>query len=159
MQTEPAERSAWSKMPASEKPFSITIQVNYEDTDAAGVVYYGNYLGYMERARNACLRFHGFPLNQIMEQDKILFVVTEVRLRYYLPARLDDEIEVNLKVQQVKGARVRFLQQVLRGSERLVEGEVDLAAVDSWTGRPSRIPEHLKTAFKDHLVEHVFPAQ
>lgn len=146
-------------MPAPEKPFSITIQVNYEDTDAAGVVYYGNYLGYMERARNACLRFHGFPLTQIMKQDKILFVVTEVRLRYYLPARLDDEIEVNLKVQQIKGARVRFLQQVLRGSERLVEGEVDLATVDSRTGRPSRIPEHLKAAFRNHLTEHVFPAQ
>ncbi|MYB33734.1 MAG: YbgC/FadM family acyl-CoA thioesterase [Gammaproteobacteria bacterium] len=146
-------------MPAPEKPFSITIQVNYEDTDAAGVVYYGKYLGYMERARNACLRFHGLPLTQIMKQDKILFVVTEVQLRYYLPARLDDEIEVNLKVQQIKGARVRFLQQVLRGSERLVEGEVDLATVDSRTGRPSRIPEHLKTAFRKHLTELVFPEQ
>ncbi|MCY4312557.1 MAG: YbgC/FadM family acyl-CoA thioesterase [Gammaproteobacteria bacterium] len=144
-------------MPAPRKPFSITIQVNYEDTDAAGVVYYGNYLGYLERARNACLRFHGFPLTQIMKQDKILFAVTEVRLRYHLPARLDDEIEVNLKVQQIKGARVRFLQHVWRGSERLVEGEVDLASVDCRTGRPSRIPGYLITVFKNHLVEHVSP--
>ncbi len=146
-------------MPASEKPFSITIPVNYEDTDAAGVVYYGNYLGYMERARNACLRFHGFPLTRIMKQDKILFVVTGVQLRYYLPARLDDEIEVDLKVQQIRGARVRFLQQVLRSSERLVEGEVDLAVVDSRTGRPSRIPEHLKAVFNVHLMEDVSPVQ
>lgn len=146
-------------MPAPEKPFSITIQVNYEDTDAAGVVYYGNYLGYMERARNACLRFHGFPLTRIMKQDKILFVVTGVQLRYYLPARLDDEIEVDLKVRQIRGARVRFLQQVLRSSERLVEGEVDLAVVDSRTGRPSRIPEHLKTVFNAHLMEDVSPVQ
>jgi len=146
-------------MPVSKKPFSITIHVNYEDTDAGGVVYYGNYLGYMERARNACLRFHGFPLSQIEKQDKILFVVTGVQLRYYLPARLDDEIEVNLKVQQIRGARVRFLQQVLRSSERLVEGEVDMASVDCRTGRPRRIPEHLKTAFKNHLTEHVFPVQ
>ncbi|MCY4051954.1 MAG: YbgC/FadM family acyl-CoA thioesterase [Gammaproteobacteria bacterium] len=140
-------------MPASIKPFSITIQVNYEDTDAGGVVYYGNYLGYMERARNACLRFHGFPLTKIEKQDKIMFVVTGVQLRYYLPARLDDEIEVDLKVEQVKGARVCYLQQVLRGTRRLVEGKIDLASVDSRTGRPIRIPEHLKNALKDHMID------
>lgn len=136
------------------KPFSISIQVNYEDTDAGGIVYHGNYLGYMERARNACLRFHGFSLTRIEKKENIQFVATDVQLRYYLPARLDDEIEVNLQVRQIKGARIRYLQQVLRGEERLVEGEIDLALVDARTGRPSRVPPHLKVALSEHLMEH-----
>ncbi|MXZ81980.1 MAG: YbgC/FadM family acyl-CoA thioesterase [Gammaproteobacteria bacterium] len=132
--------------------FSIRVPVNYEDTDAGGVVYYGNYLGYMERARNACLRFHGFPLTRIEKEDGMLFVVTNVELRYYLPARLDDELEVNLKVRQIRGARVSFMHQVLRGADRLVEGEIDLATVDSRTGRPCRIPERLKAGLRQHMA-------
>lgn len=116
-------------------------------------MYYGNYLGYMERARNACLRYHGFPLTRIEKEDKILFVVSKVQLRYFLPAKLDDEIEINLKVRQIAGARVCFVQQALRRMERLAEGEIELATVDSRTGRPSRIPERLKNVLDGHLVE------
>ena len=126
--------------------FSIPLQINYEDTDAAGVVYYGNYPGYMERARNACLRGLGFPLNKLTQQYSVLFVVSEVRLKYLSAARLDDELEVTVEILQLKRASVVFAQQVRRGGEVLVDGEIRLALVNNDTFRPCRIPQELAGA-------------
>ena len=127
--------------------FSIPLLVNYEDTDAGGVVYYGNFLGYMERVRNAFLRLHGFPLRALADEHQILFVVREARLKYLLPAKLDDELEVTLGVSEVRGAVVLFQHQVLCGDELLVEGEVMLATVHNATFQPRRIPKFLRTCF------------
>ena len=126
--------------------FSIPLQINYEDTDAAGVVYYGNYPGYMERARNACLRGLGFPLNKLTQQYSALFVVSEVRLKYLSAARLDDELEVTVEILQLKRASIVFAQQVRRGGEVLVDGEIRLALVNNDTFRPCRIPQELADA-------------
>ena len=112
-----------------------------------GVVYYGNYLGYMERARNALLRKHGFPLSVLVEKHGILFVVREARLKYLLPARLDDELEVTLGITEIRGAVVRFFHQVIRGPDLLVEGEVELATVNTGTFKPCRIPAFLRDCF------------
>lgn len=138
-----------SNLQSTKWQFSIPLFINYEDTDAGGVVYYGNYLGYMERVRNAFLRQHGFPLGVLAEKHHIMFVVREVRLRYLLPARLDDELEVTLGVAGKRGAVVLFRHQVLRGDELLVEGEVTLATISNVTFKPCRIPVILEACFND----------
>ncbi len=120
--------------------FSITIPINYEDTDAGGVVYYGNYLSYMERARNACLREAGYPLGVLAKEFGILFVVTDAKLKYLQPARLDDNLEITLGVKSIKGASVIFEQNVLRENVRLVEAEIKLAVLQSETFRPRKLP-------------------
>ncbi len=129
--------------------FSIPLQINYEDTDAGGVVYYGNYLGFMERARNAYLRTQGFPLRVLADQHHVLFVVTEARLKYLLPARLDDELHVTLRIVKTSGAGVEFEHLVLRGAECLVKGEIKLATLNSKTFQPCRIPKILKPSLCD----------
>ena len=127
--------------------FSVALQINYEDTDAGGVVYYGNYLGYMERARNACLRRIGFPPSELEQRHSILFVVTEVRLNYLAAARLDDELIVTLEILHLRRASMVFRQQVRRDDQVLVDGEIKLALVNSDTFAPCRMPTELSDAF------------
>ncbi len=126
--------------------FSVALQINYEDTDAGGVVYYGNYLGYMERARNACLRRIGFPPSELEQRHSILFVVTEVRLNYLAAARLDDELIVTLEILHLRRASMVFRQQVRRDDQVLVDGEIKLALVNSDTFAPCRMPTELSDA-------------
>ncbi len=130
--------------------FSIPVQINYEDTDAGGVVYYGNYPGFMERARNAYLRAHGFPPGVLANQHHLLFVVTSVRLEYLSPAVLDDELRVTLKIVKARGARILFEHRVMRGDECLVIGRMKLATINKDTFRPCRIPEILTTVLSDN---------
>jgi len=127
--------------------FSIKLPINYEDTDAGGVVYYGNYLAYMERARNACFRELGYPLHVLVEQYSILFVVTDARLKYLVPAKLDDLLEVMLRIKSYRGASIVFEHLVYRHETRLVEAEIQLAAVNSGSFKPRRIPDFLKAGF------------
>lgn len=131
--------------------YALRLPINYEDTDVGGVVYYANYLGYMERARNAYLRHLGFPLTVLAERHQALFVVTEARLRYLAPARLDDEIEVGVALRRLRRASLEFVQQVRRGDEILVQGELKLATVHSQTFKPRRIPPPLETALVKFL--------
>ncbi len=128
--------------------FSITVTINYEDTDAGGVVYYSNYLGYMERARNACLRSLGFPPGALKEERGLLFVVRDVVLEYFSPARLDDEIEVTLRIRKLAGASMVFEHEVTRGGNCLVRGVVGLAVINDRTFKPCRIPGWLRAALE-----------
>lgn len=137
-------------MQSSNREFSIPLLVNYEDTDAGGVVYYGNYLAYMERVRNAFLREKGYPLSALTRDHKVLFVVTEASLRYLLPAKLDDELEITLGISKIRGASVQFHHQVLRNGQVLVDGVIMLAVLNSDTFTPMRIPEFLRACFHVH---------
>ena len=124
--------------------YSIPLTINYEDTDAGGVVYYGNYLGYMERARNAYLRSLGYPLGKLEVDHQILFVVNWAGIKYLSPAKLDDELLVTLGVSKVGGADVIFEHQVLRQEECLVCGEIRVVVINSQTFKPTRIPPFLR---------------
>jgi acyl-CoA thioester hydrolase len=130
--------------------FSIPVQINYQDTDAGGVVYYGNYLGFMERARNGYLRKHGFPLRTLEQQHKIIFVVTHADLNYLLPARLDDEIEITLRVLAVSGAAVIIEHWVICEEKKLVHGEIKLVTINKDSFKPCRIPADLKSVFSEN---------
>ncbi|MFG0844683.1 tol-pal system-associated acyl-CoA thioesterase [Pseudomonas sp. FYR_5] len=130
------------------EPFAHRCRVYYEDTDAGGVVYYVNYLKFMERARTERLRHLGFSQSQLAE-DNLLFVVHSSEARYHAPARLDDELRVTAQVLELNRASLRFVQQVWREKDEMLlcEGQFLVAAVRADTFKPRAIPPQLRDAF------------
>ncbi|HHX35867.1 MAG TPA: tol-pal system-associated acyl-CoA thioesterase [Gammaproteobacteria bacterium] len=128
--------------------FTFPCRVYYEDTDAGGIVYYVNYLKFMERARTERLRHLGFSQAQ-MANDNLLFVVHSAEARYRAPARLDDELLVSVKVDALKRASLKFYQQVRRACDDvlLCEGHFTVACVRADSLKPRAIPELLYAAF------------
>ncbi|HCS12237.1 MAG: tol-pal system-associated acyl-CoA thioesterase [Zetaproteobacteria bacterium CG06_land_8_20_14_3_00_59_53] len=122
------------------------LRIYYEDTDHGGVVYYANYLKYMERARTEFMRCLGIDLGLLQHDDGVLFAVTEAHVHYRRPARFNDALCVVSSLGCAKGARLGFHQAVLRGSELLVDGEIHLACIDT-EGRARRIPQAVLTTF------------
>lgn len=127
--------------------FTHRCRVYYEDTDAGGIVYYVNYLKFMERARTERLRSLGFAQSQLIGED-LLFVVHSSEARYYAPARLDDELLVSAEVIEIKRVSLRFRQQVRRVADDalLCEGQVLVACVRTDSLKPRAIPEALRAA-------------
>ena len=122
---------------------TVLYQVCYEDTDAGGVVYYANYLSYLERGRNGYLRDAGMSVRGFQDQG-ILFPVVEVNLRYLSPAFLEDDLIVETWVEKAGRSSILFGQRVLRDGEMgvLVEGTVRVACVDG-AMKPRRLPEEI----------------
>lgn len=130
------------------RPFELRARVYFEDTDAGGIVYYVNYLKFMERARTELVRALGFD-QSVLQRENIIFVVHSVSARYHAPAQLDDELVVTADVLELKRASVRFAQQVRRADGRLLcEGEVLVACVSADQYKPRMIPLALNEAFK-----------
>lgn len=127
------------------QPFSWSVRVYYEDTDAGGVVYYANYLSFMERARTEWLRALGFEQPEMAATHGVLFVVRAVHIDYLKPSRFDDSLQVTVEVVTVGGSRLRFLQRVLRGNEEIVRAEVDVVCVSTGTFKPARLPTAMRT--------------
>ena len=123
---------------------SVNYRVCYEDTDAGGVVYYANYLRYMERGRNGFLSDQGMSVRRFQDRG-ILFPVVEVNLRYFSPAFLEDDLVVETWVVKPGRSSVLFGQKVVRKGEpdALVEGMVRVACVDK-TMKPRRLPEEIR---------------
>ncbi|MFA4906299.1 MAG: YbgC/FadM family acyl-CoA thioesterase [Candidatus Margulisiibacteriota bacterium] len=114
----------------------------YRDTDAEGVVYYANYLGYFEQGRTEFIRELGISLKEY-KQKGIAFAVEHVDCNYNAPAFYDDELIVETEVEKVTGARIVFAQKVLRDNQPLVTARITLFALDIKTFRPLRIPQEL----------------
>lgn len=125
---------------AARAPFAFPVRVYYEDTDAGGVVYYANYLRYMERARTEWLGAQGVELADAEREHGIVFAVHHVDIRYHQPARLGDRLTVTVGLVERGRARLVAAQNVLRGTETLVEARVTLACLDRVEWRPARIP-------------------
>ncbi len=123
-------------------------RVYYEDTDAGGIVYYVNYLKFMERARTEQLRALGFAQSQLVGED-LLFVVHSCEARYHKPARLDDELLISVEVLELNRASLRFRQQVRLAADEtlLCEGQFLVACVRAESLKPRAIPEALRAAF------------
>ncbi len=126
------------------QPFSWPVRVYYEDTDAGGVVYYANYLNFMERARSEWLRALGYAQPEMAAKHGVLFVVRAVHINYLRPSRFDDSLQVTVEVVNVGGSRLRFLQRVLRGHEEIARAEVDVVCVSADTFRPARLPREMR---------------
>ncbi|MEQ1557816.1 MAG: tol-pal system-associated acyl-CoA thioesterase [Methyloglobulus sp.] len=133
------------------KPFVWPVRVYYEDTDAGGVVFYANYLKYMERARTEYLRAMGFEQDALMTQEGIIFAVRSVKIDYLKPARFNQLVHVDAKISHLKKASLEFSQQIRREHEILVTGDVRIACLDVNTLKPKAIPEKL---FEQFNYEH-----
>ena len=130
------------------QPFTLRCRVYFEDTDAGGIVYYVNYLKFMERARTERLRDLGF-LQSTLAEEGLLFVVHSAEARYHAPAKLDDELLVSAEVIELNRASLRFRQQVRRATDDalLCEGQFMVACVRADNLKPRAIPQALHAAF------------
>ena len=129
--------------------FEIPIRVYIEDTDAGGIVFYGNYLRFFERARTDFLRSVGIEQSSTIEAN-LIFVVRHVSVDYKLPARLDDILSVSCAVKMIRPMRVVFRQSATRSSDgaNLVNGEVEVVAVSVDTLKPRALPKKLLNALQ-----------
>jgi len=128
--------------------FSATLRIYWEDTDAAGIVFYANYLKFFERARTEWLRSLGFGQEALRTDAGIAFVVSETRLRYRRPARLDDVIDVSVAVVHLGQASLEIAQEARRADELLADGTIRIGCVELGTFRPCRIPNDIRHSFR-----------
>lgn len=133
--------------------FELPLRVYYEDTDAAGVVYYANYLRFCERARTEALRTLGFEQGRLLAERGIGFVVRTVQATFIRPARLDDRLRIASAVTRLGGASLDFDQKVLRGAELLFDSQISIACVDTVRQRPTAIPPELRTLLLQHVSQ------
>ncbi len=125
--------------------FEFPFRVYIEDTDAGGIVYYVNYLKFMERARTEYLRSLGYG-KQAIFNGELMFVVQSVQADYVKPAQLDDELIATAEAVKIGSANMLMEQLIYRGDELLCRGEVKIVCVDKNTVKPKRIPKDMLNA-------------
>ena len=139
--------------------FALPLRVYWEDTDAGGIVFYANYLKFMERARTEWLRSMGIAQRALREQTGGIFVVSETQLKYHRAARLDDELLVTADLRQIGSASLVIAQRVLMskpphrvddGLPLLCEGTIRIGWVQADTLRPARIPREVSGTLQRH---------
>ena len=128
--------------------FRMALRVYWEDTDAAGIVFYANFLKFFERARTEWLRTKGYSQEQLRTERGTGFIVTDASISYRRPARLDDLIDVTVALTRVGQASLQIAQQALRivpdgTNELLADGTIRIGCVDLGTYRPRRIPTEI----------------
>jgi acyl-CoA thioester hydrolase len=126
---------------------TLDVRVYYEDTDAGGVVFYANYLKYMERGRTEWLRALGFDQSRLARESGLLFVVRNLDMAYRRPARLDDVITIRSRVTRVGRASIHFAQRAERSGELLAEGNIQVCCVDV-AMKPAELPAELRATLE-----------
>ena len=139
----------------TEKQFVWPARVYWEDTDGGGVVYYANYLKFLERARTEWLRSLGFVQTELAKDPGIMFVVSSVNIEYRRPAKLDDSITIISTCEQESAACLRFDQRIVRDAELLVTASCRVACLDAATFRPKRLPAAIVEAMSVSSPEPV----
>ena len=124
----------------------FALRVYFEDTDVAGIVYYANYLKYMERARSDMLRCAGIDQREALEAGEGVYVVAEASIKYRAPARLDDDLVVLSRLAEVRAASCVIHQRVMRGHDSLADATIMAAFLRD--GRPRRQPRAWVEAFE-----------
>ena len=130
----------------------FALSVYFEDTDAYGIVYYANYLKFMERARSDMIRAVGVDQAAELRRSGSAYAVVEVDIKYRKPARLSDDLQVISAVQQVRASSVDIHQRVMRGPELLTDARVTAAFLDG-QGRPRRQPSDWVEKFKAIMTD------
>jgi acyl-CoA thioester hydrolase len=125
------------------KNHSMNIRVYYEDTDLGGIVYYANYLRFIERARSEWLRDLGIDQIKMRNEQDAIFVVTKLKVDYLLPAYFDDMLTVDTKIQIVSPVRAYFYQDIFRQEDVIFKAEVCVTCT-STSGKVQRLPEKIK---------------
>lgn len=126
--------------------FSWPIRVYYEDTDLGGVVYYANYLKFMERCRTEWLRAYGFEQDELIRDLDVIFAVKKIDLEYILPARFNDELQVSARVIEFGRASMTLAQEITRQNETgvLCKGKVKIASLKATTFKPCAMPPAIR---------------
>ncbi len=122
---------------------NFPIRVFYEDTDMGGIVYYANYLKFIERARSDWVRKIGIDQNAMRDEDGLIFAVRRVEADYHAPARFDDALEVETETLTVSGARLVMVQKVTRGVDLLFSATVTIVCLNE-AGQPARLPANIR---------------
>ena len=125
------------------KKFDLTVKVYYEDTDSGGVVYYANYLKFLERARSEAIYTLGFTNSGLLEKHNILLIVKSCNIEYKKPAKFEDKINIISEVISFTKTSFLMKQNISRNNELITEANVHIVIVDK-NGKPSKIPEELK---------------
>ena len=125
------------------KTFTFKLKVYYEDTDAGGVVYYANYLKFMERARSDALESLGFTNKLLIEENGTYIIVKSCNINYIKPALLEDDLEIKSNIKEITKTSFFMSQKVFKGNDQITEAEIHLVTIDK-KGKPVKIPETLK---------------
>ena len=125
------------------EPFAWPVRVYWEDTDAGGVVYHAQYLAFMERARSEWMRGLGLGQDLLRSRDDLVFAVRAMTTDFRAPARLDDQLQVSVRLLECRGASLVLAQRVERHGQLLVEASVRIAALRADSFRPCPIPPAL----------------
>ena len=128
--------------------FKSNFKVYYEDTDSGGVVYYANYLKFLERARTDAITSLNFSNKNFIEKFGIYIIVKSCNLNFHKPAKLEDNLNIISKVLEVKNVSIRMKQHIFVNDRMIVEAEILLASVDE-KGKPSKLP----VEFKSQLIK------
>lgn len=128
------------------------IRVYYEDTDAAGIVYYANYLKFAERARTEYLRLLGVDQTKLKDSDGVFFAVRRAEVEYLKPVRLDDELEVRTKLTSIGASVIDALQLICRGDEVMAQVVMRVVCISAADGKPARIPRRLREAWLPYIA-------
>lgn len=142
-------RSAWPDLAGRlcERGHVLPVRVYFEDTDFSGVVYHGSYIRFMERGRSDFVRLIGIghgDLDAGFHGEPLVFAVRRIDIEYRKPARIDDLLEVETRVKEIRGASIVLDQIVRRAGDVLTEADVTVAFVNR-DGRPRRIPDSVRT--------------
>ena len=124
------------------KTFTFKLKVYYEDTDAGGVVYYANYLKFMERARSDALKSLGFTNKLLIEENGTYIIVKSCNINYTNPALLEDDLEIKSNIKEITKTSFFMLQKVFKGNDQITEADIHLVTIDK-KGKPVKIPERL----------------
>ena len=125
------------------KKFKFNVKIYYEDTDSGGVVYYANYLKFLERARSETLYSLDFTNSGLLENHGILLIVKSCNIEYKKPAKFEDKLEIISEVLTFTKTSFIMKQDIMRKDELISVAEIHLVAVDK-NGKPKKIPEELK---------------
>ena len=125
------------------KTFTFKLKVYYEDTDAGSVVYYANYLKFMERARSNVLENLGFTNKSLIEKNGIYVIVKSCNINYLKPASLEDDLEIKSNIKEITKTSFFVSQKVFKSNVQITEAEVHLVTIDK-KGKPVKIPEMLR---------------
>ena len=128
--------------------FKSRFKVYYEDTDSGGVVYYANYLKFLERARTDAITSLDYSNNKLVEKFGIFIIVKSCNLNFLRPAKLEDNLDIISKVIEVKNVSIKMKQNIFVNDSMIVEAEILLASVNN-EGKPSKLPDE----FKNELVK------
>jgi len=134
--------------------FTHKVKVYYEDTDAGGVVYYANYLNFLERARTEAITSIGLSNKKIKEDFGSLIIVKSCNINYKMPANLEDELSIRSFIKSITKTSFFMNQIITRGNDVIVEAQIHLVFVNK-LGKPTRIPNILFNEFKPYFCDSI----